>query len=66
MKNEVKIVRKYHVSFGELKKALGIKGELVESNLWSGLSPRDEEAGVSRDKETVEIVTEEVIRETKQ
>ena len=56
---ETTIVRKYYVTFGELKRALDLKGELHSSNLWSGLSPKQEEEGVSRDEESVEIITHE-------
>ena len=53
------IVRKYYVSFGEIKWALDLKGELHSSGLWRGLSPKDEEEGKSRDEEIIEIITHE-------
>ena len=53
--------RQYYVSFGEIKKALGIQGELHSCTLWRGLSPREEEEGVSRDNERIEIVTREFV-----
>jgi hypothetical protein len=59
LKQTEKIVRQYIFSFAEIKKALGIRGELKSSTLWEGLSPNDEEQGLSRDKETIEIITEE-------
>jgi hypothetical protein len=59
MNQEEWIERKYIVSFAEIKKALRLKGELISSELWRGLSPNEEERGVSRDKETIQIVTRE-------
>jgi len=59
METKNTIVRKYYVSFGELKKALQLEGELHSSTLWRGLSPVDEENKVSRDKEVIEIITHE-------
>lgn len=49
MRETKEIIRKYYISFGELKKKFGIKGELVRSDLWEGLSPNDENKGISRD-----------------
>jgi len=57
MKKEITIEREYIVSFGNIKEALGIEGELHSCALWRGLSPREEDAGVSRDKETIQIIT---------
>jgi hypothetical protein len=59
VKAETTIVRKYYITFGELKERLDLKGELHSSTLWSGLSPKREAEGVSRDEEVVEIVTHE-------
>jgi hypothetical protein len=59
VKAETTIVRKYYVTFRELKWALDLKGELHSSDLWRGLSPNEEEEGVSRDEEVIEIVTHE-------
>jgi hypothetical protein len=59
VRSETTIVRKYYVTFGELKRALDLKGELHSSDLWRGLSPKDEEEGKSRDEEVIEIETHE-------
>ena len=59
IKTNTTVVRKYYVSFAQLRDALGLKGELHESNLWTGLSPQMKKDGVSRDKEIVEIITHE-------
>lgn len=63
MKSKETIVRKYYVSFGEIKKALNLQGELHSSALWTGLSPKQEAEGVSRDVETIEIITHEAVNE---
>jgi hypothetical protein len=53
------IQRRYEITSGELKKSLGIEGEITGINLWSGRSPNDEERGVSPDKDIWEINTTE-------
>jgi len=53
------IDRRYEISSGELKRALGIEGEILGINLWKGRSPNDEAKGVSPDKDTWEIITKE-------
>lgn len=59
MKTETTIERKYYVTIGQLRKALGLKGDFVSSNMYSGLSPNETERGISRDREVIEIVTRE-------
>ncbi len=51
--------RSYLFSQKELKKKLGIKGDIKEMGLWSGLNPHQEEEGESHDKDQWEIVTHE-------
>ena len=62
MQKKKEIFRKYYISFGELKKKLGIEGELFKSNLWEGLSFTELIDGKSRDTEKIEIVTIEKIK----
>ena len=56
---ETTIVRRYYVTWGELKDWLDLKGDLYSSDLWRGLSPQEVEEGKSRDGETIEIITHE-------
>lgn len=51
--------RSYIISQKELKKKLGIKGDIQSMGLWEGLSPDEEEEGKSHDKDKYEIVTHE-------
>ena len=53
------IQRRYEISSGELKKALGIEGEIISINLWCGRSSNDIDKGVSPDKDVWEINTTE-------
>ena len=61
MEIESKIKRKYIFSQKELKELLKIKGNILEFNLCSGLSPNDKEKGVSMDNNNFQIVTNENI-----
>lgn len=54
------ISRSYIISQKELKKKLGIKGDIQSISLWSGLNPHQEEQGESHDKDEWEIVTHKV------
>ena len=51
------INRTYRMTSGELRKALGIEGEVLYINLWKGRTPTDEMT--SPDKDIWEIVTME-------
>lgn len=53
----VKIEREYTISQKELKEKLGITGDVRSAGLFSGISPRDEEAGVSSDNTLFYIFT---------
>ena len=53
------INRTYIITSNELKKKLGIEGEILNINLWEGRSPEDEEKGLSPDRDRWEIVTKE-------
>jgi len=59
----VKIEREYIFSEKKLKQLLKLKGSIMELSLWSGLSPKDEEAGVSNDKTKWMLKTFEVSKE---
>jgi len=54
------INRQYILTSAELRKALNIKGEILNVNLWKGRSPNDIEKKVSPDKDEWEIQTKEV------
>lgn len=54
-----KITRQYIVSQKQLKDAFGIEGNIVQIDFWSGLSPKQDKEGVSKDKNTFFIKTEE-------
>ena len=54
------IDRKYIITSAELKSRLGLVGEVITLNLWSGRSPNDIEQGKSADKDEWEIHTREV------
>ena len=54
------ISRSYTISQKELKKKLGLKGDIQSIGLWSGLSPHQEEQRESHDKDEWEIVTHEM------
>lgn len=58
--------RSYIISQKELKKKFGILGDIQSINLWAGLSPNEEEEGESHDKDELEIVTHDEVRNTKQ
>ena len=61
MKIQNKIIsRSYTISQKELKKKLGLKGDIQSIGLWSGLNPHQEEQGESHNKDEWEIVTHEV------
>jgi len=50
--------RRYCFTQRQLKKALGIKGDIKEIGLWAGTAPKDE-GRTSPDEETWSIQTEE-------
>jgi hypothetical protein len=56
---ETTVVRRYYVTWGDLKDWLDLKGDLYSSDLWRGLSPKEVEEGETRDGEVIEIVTHE-------
>ena len=60
MDTKTKNVKQYTLTVKELKEKLGIpKDEVVKSiELWSGLSPQQEEDGVSKDENVYSIITE--------
>jgi len=47
---KTKIEKEYVFTRKELKEKLGIEGNISKMDLWSGLSPNDEEKKVSRNK----------------
>ncbi len=59
--NNSTISRDYIFSNKDLKKLLKIKGDIQSIGLWRGLSPNQQERGVSEDKVEWEIVTHEDI-----
>ena len=56
-KSFTEINRYYKITSKELKKALGIQGEIITINLQRGRSPNDEAKGVSPDTDLWEIKT---------
>jgi len=50
------------ISSGDLKKAFGLKGEIITISLYSGRNPNDEEKGVLADKDIWEIHTKQIIK----
>ena len=54
------ISRSYTISQKELKKRIGLKGDIQSISLWNGLNPHQEEQGESHDTDEWEIVTHEV------
>jgi hypothetical protein len=44
------ITHRYKITEGELKRLLHLKGTITTIDLWSGLSPNDEDNKVSSDK----------------
>lgn len=52
------VERSYIISIGELKKALGIEGEIHSWELqYEGRSPQKIDEGVSQDTEKIQIIT---------
>ena len=52
--------KRYVFTSKEIKKALGIEGNITDIGLWSGRSPNDEENGLSQDTDKWFIQTEDV------
>lgn len=46
---EEKITRSFRITELAIKEALGLSGELIRMDLWRGLSPNQEDEGVSKD-----------------
>lgn len=63
MKESTRITREYLFTQKELKEKLKISGNIQNFVLHSGLSPLDEEKGISRDKSIFEIKTVETKEE---
>ena len=59
--NNSTISRSYIFTNKDLKDKLKIKGDVQEISLWKGLSPIQEEKGVSEDRVEWEMVTHEDI-----
>ena len=59
-KQFTQINREYIFTSAELRKLLGLEGELKNMGLQSGRSPNDVEKGVSAEKDRWYITTEEV------
>ena len=55
-----KITRSYIFSQKQLKQALGMEGDIKHIELWAGTAPCDEGKVGIHDKETYNIVTEEI------
>jgi len=56
----MKIDRSYKITSRELKKALGLEGEITFINLWQGRSPKDIEQNIPADDDIWEINTKEI------
>jgi len=56
---EAIVTRNYVFTQKELKRRLDIQGDIEEVGDWNGLSPNDEEKGVSKDKTSYFIKTTE-------
>lgn len=56
------ISRNYVFTQKELKKQLGIEGDIKEMGLWAGLTPTDDEAGKSHDTDEWAISTTEEVK----
>ena len=52
--------RSYIISQKELKKNLGLVGDIQSISIWSGLNKFQEDQGETNDKDEWEIVTHEV------
>jgi hypothetical protein len=61
MQERKKIIRTYNLSWKEIKRKLGLKGELKTIELAAGRSPNQMEKGESADVETYEFKTEEIV-----
>jgi len=59
-KQFTQINREYIFTSAELRKLLGLEGEIQNMGLHSGRSPKDIEEGKSAEKERWHITTEEV------
>ena len=59
-KQFTQINREYIFTSAELRKALGLEGEIQTMGLQSGRSPKDIEEGKSAEKDRWHITTEEV------
>lgn len=57
---QINVVREYIFTSAELRKLLGLQGELKIIGLQSGRSPKDIEEGKSADRDRWYIKTEEV------
>jgi len=55
------ISRDYIFTNKDLREKLGIKGDIQSITLWKGLSPIQQDKGISEDKVEWEIVTHEDI-----
>ena len=58
-----KITREYIFTEKEIKKLFNLKGEIIGLRLLSGLSPKDEDEGVSKDKTKWLLETFEMVKE---
>lgn len=64
MKNNIiKITRQYKFTQAEIKKKLGLIGDLHQAGLWEGRSPNDIKNGVEADSDIYYIETEEKTKE---
>jgi len=61
-KKFTQINREYIVTSAELRKLLGLEGELINVGLHCGRSTKDKEEGVSAEKDTWYVLTEEVTK----
>jgi len=57
------VTRQYIFTQGELKRMLGMEGDIKQMDLWAGTAPIDETPNMSRDDETYFIDTEEADRD---
>jgi len=55
----MKIDRSYKITSRELKKRIGIEGEIISISLWQGRSPVDIAQGIPADDDKWEITTKE-------
>lgn len=59
MKEHVKVTKRYIFTEKELKEKLGMVGDIVLIEIWSGRNPHMEKEGVPKEKDEWAFTTEE-------